>query len=446
MQARRRREDGNEDNHDVHLYQRLEEGLGIRGALRTLRMGLTVRFNAIGNALTASYEALRNFNFLPRLQRAPEMNPVTAVNVPGAGRFLHYLSPQEPLPPAAHIIYPFYTDQRLSLRVTAFNGINPFTRTRSVLIGTQTAFFDTQNIPGSNTADRNTPSEAEQAETAANVAEQNRKRENLKLSSTAGILRVYKGDSTEVASANEVLIEKLNQLKISPEAEFHFLSTAEIELLEKDEEKTTIALLKQYKDALTEINEEYDACPISMSSLEELDPCLTLEYKFSEVDEDKHDEVVRFKLKDEDHCKYYDYVSFINHVNTFCSGANKRAFVLNSRVVLDGPTLQLNEDKSELQQISEEKQVELKIYKGFNPKIMARLKEKLKPSLDALRAILKAKQDRFLISSSIVAFAYASMSSEAGPAVSAVSAAPANPDHALSTSPAQSLSCHSKGP
>lgn len=194
-----------------------------------------------------------------------------------------------------------------------------------------------------------------------------------KQSSTTGILRKYQGEAKE---ANNVLSDKICKLRVSPETQLSFLSEAEIEWLDECKEQNVIDLLKQYREALSEINQKYSPCQFSFSLLEELDPCLTIE----------------FKLENKKYYRYYDLISFLNYIGS-CSDTNKRASITDNRVELDGQALQLNEDESRLQLLSEESQeVEIIIYKGFHREVMTSLNKKVKPSLDALRGILAYRQ------------------------------------------------------
>lgn len=193
-------------------------------------------------------------------------------------------------------------------------------------------------------------------------------------SSTKTVLEQVSDSPEQVA--NKALLERIQQLKVSPVTQFPLLlNEAEVKLLEADTSKETVELLAQYKNALSEINGQDYSFPILPTKLTQNNPYITLE----------------FKVQGKNQYRHFEFSDFENWVGS-CSKENKMADLClpESRftLIIDNNTLRQSDDKCKLQQ------GELMIYKGFHPSVIQRLNANIKPSMLALRGILKDKQNK----------------------------------------------------
>lgn len=172
-------------------------------------------------------------------------------------------------------------------------------------------------------------------------------------------------------AANDQLVEKISELKPLPAAKFEFLSAAEMKRLEEEKEGSVPELLSQYKAGLARVNAVHNGCSISLSALDEMNPCVTIE----------------FKDQRGWHHYNYDADSFLVHVR---SGPRHRlANLPENRLALDGRELESGEGNGSLQQAER-----FKIYKGFHADVLASLNAEVKPARDQLRDFLRQKQAR----------------------------------------------------
>ncbi len=200
-----------------------------------------------------------------------------------------------------------------------------------------------------------------------------------------------------VRNQNMRLHNQISKLP-SPPSEFLFLNADEIERLSKVPEAKEA--LERYTQALESINRDA-RCTFSLHGVQEMNPC-TIEYNEGKGR----------------HYKSYNTEDFLNFINRL---QGRYVYLTDSRIGINGLGVREEGDKKPDPRytnpehyaftLTQNKKITetylfnkngFKIYKGFHPEVLARLRNELGPSLNTLRGILENPISAALIESKAV--------------------------------------------